>query len=417
MATEIASFEVDGLRPSDCVTPAHTDEIGLLLKEASDQGRAISPVGGRSMLDWGAPLKRLDLAIDLKHCASVLDYQAANLTVRAEAGVTLADLNRSLGERSQFLPLDPPFPERATLGGILATNANGPLRLRYGTARDLLLGVRVALADGQIVKGGGQVVKNVAGYDLPKLFIGSFGTLGIIVETTWKLAPLPKHTETLVAPFAQAEGAFSVAQRLLQSPLLPMSAEVVRGGTTMGPTGADEHYMLVVRFGGLESAIQRQMRDLVKWATAAGAAECTRYEDDNSLWAKLGNFVSDNEIVLKIGVLPMRLRETVTEAELAAKRFDVRLDWVSHIGGVLLAAVEGADEQVIGALAALRTVASARAGHLTILRAPRRLRERVDVWGPMQSDRPMMRRLKQELDPKGILNPGRLAGIVEPKET
>lgn len=400
---------IDGITPRIIETPRDADDLARLLKKYSDEQCAIIPRGGETMLDLGAPLQRADIVLSLEKLNRVIDYQPANLTVRAEAGITLEALNRTLAQHGQFLPLDPPFPDRATIGGILATNASGPLRVHYGAARDLLIGIRVALADGQIAKGGGQVVKNVAGYDLPKLFIGSLGTLGVIVEATFKLAPLPKTAATVFASFENLDDVCNVATKILQSRLLPNGLEILNRSASLS-LGLGDGFALVARFGGVASAVERQARDVEKWSRDNGSLATTILGDDMPLWARLRDFIFEKETVAKIGVLPTQIGEIGAETERLAQEHGIASSFIAHAIGILFVALEGDLDHITNLLTALRKSVIAKNGHLTIQRAPRALRERVEVWGPMQSDFGVMQKLKKEFDPNGILNPGRFVG-------
>ncbi len=398
---------IDGLSPRQTAAPNDAAAVTELLRNACDEKAVVVPRGGGTMFDLGAPLERVDMGLSLEKLANVLDYQPANLTVRTEAGITLGDLNRRLGEHGQWLPLDPPCASRATIGGILATNAGGFLRVRYGSARDLLIGIRVALPDGQIVKGGGQVVKNVAGYDLPKLFIGSLGTLGVIVEATFKITPLPPKTTTLVAGFSDLQPACAVALRVLHSPLLPTSMTILNPAASK-QYEQSEHYALAVRFGGISSAIARQLNDVAQWARSNGSVSSTKLEDDAALWSGLSDFAADNETVLKVGVLPTQLAAAGNAAERLADQNGLDCAFTANPVGILHVALKGEPEKVKSAVASLRQTTTTTGGHLVVQRAPRALREQIDVWGPLQNSS-LMRKLKQEFDPQGILNPGRFA--------
>jgi glycolate oxidase FAD binding subunit len=401
---------IDGVSPRRTAAPNDAAAVAELLVNACDEKAVVVPRGGGTMLDLGAPLQRVDVALSLEKLDRVLDYQPANLTVRTEAGIALGELNRTLAAHSQFVPLDPPCPSRATIGGILATNASGPLRIRYGSARDLLIGIRVALPDGQIVKGGGQVVKNVAGYDLPKLFIGSLGTLGVIVEATFKLAPLPPKTTTLIAGFADLAQACAIAVRVLQSPLLPIGMMVLNR-TASKQYELSDQFALAVRFGGISSAITRQLNDVTHWARSNGSAPSTTLEDDAALWSRLSDFAADNEIVLKVSVLPTQLEAIGNAAERLANQLGLACAFAANPVGILFVALKGDPEQVKSAVASLRESATIVGGHLVVHRAPRAVREEIDVWGPLQNSS-LMRKLKQEFDPHGILNPGRFGTAI-----
>jgi glycolate oxidase FAD binding subunit len=256
------------------------------------------------------------------------------------------------------------------------------------------------------------VVKNVAGYDLPKLFIGAFGTLGVIVEATFKVTPLPQESATVTEAFSNAESAFSVALRLLRSPLLPSAADILSPAVA-GPTlGIKDRYVLIVRFGGLRGAIERQQRDIDRWSREEAATDSAFLGEDNSLWDRVRDFASQHETVLKIGALPTQLSRIAARAEELAQERDLTLAWIAHAFGIMLVAPAGADDAVALMAEALRTEAIGRGGHLIVLCAPRSFRERVPVWGPARSDFAIMARLKRELDPEGILNPGRLGHIL-----
>ncbi len=400
----------DGQTPRQTAAPNDAAEVAALLRNAHDEKSIVAPRGGGTMLDLGAPLARVDLALSLEKLARVLDYQPANLTARTEAGITLGELNRTLAEHGQCVPLDPPCASQATVGGILSTNASGLARIRYGSARDLVIGLRVALPDGQIVKGGGQVVKNVAGYDLPKLFIGSLGTLGVIVEATFKLAPLPQNTTTLVAGFSDLGQAGEVALRVLQSPLLPLGVAVLDRAAS-SQYDLSDHYALAVRFGGTAGAVAQQMNEVSAWARANGSLESSTLEQDAGLWPRLSDFGVDKEIVLKLSVLPTLLVQAGKAAETIAAQHSLSGSFVGNAVGILLVAWKGDPDQVKSGIESLRQAVTGMDGHLVVQRAPRELRGQVDVWGPAQNAA-LIRKLKQEFDPHGILNPGRfVAGI------
>lgn len=360
-------------------------------------------------MEFGAPVMRADIAISLEKLNRIIDHQPANLTVRAEAGLTLGALNQALAEHGQYLPLDPPFSERATLGGILAANASGSLRIRFGSARDLTLGLRVALPDGQIVHGGGDVVKNVAGYDLPKLFIGSLGTLGVILEATFKVAPLPAKTATCLLWFSSADRACDLALRVLRSPLLP-SGVLILDPHASALAVSDDRYSVVVRFGGLESAVAQQLAEVRAWARDMGVEGAEIVDGDLDLWLRLRDLPFDQPIVLKISVVPTELNFVFAQAQADADSQRLNSVIVANAVGVVMVALAGNPDSAAMAIAALRDHVSSHGGHLVVQRAPRELRERVYVWGPVRNDMGIMRKLKQEFDPNGILNPGRFVG-------
>ena len=219
-------FVIDGQAPEAVVYPTSLEEVSRLLKEANENGRALSPVGHGAFLHLGGVPKRYEQALCTTGLSAIVDYQPTDMTITVGAGLSLAQLQAILGENGQWLPLDPPCPERATVGGVIAANLNGPARFSQGTVRDFLIGIKVVRADGTLIKGGGQVVKNVAGYDLPKLYCGSFGTLGVIVEATFMIRPRPEAQTTLVLTFPSAEKAGEVGLKLTGSDMQPFFLEL-----------------------------------------------------------------------------------------------------------------------------------------------------------------------------------------------
>lgn len=401
------TLTLDGLVPVTVESPDSAEALALILKNANAANQLVVPVGGGTMLELGAPLARADIALDLTHLDRVLDYQPANLTVQCEAGMTLEALNRVLGAQGQMLPLDPPFPARATLGGILATNASGALRVRHGSARDLLIGLRVALADGSIVKGGGQVVKNVAGYDLPKIFIGSLGTLGVIVETTFKLVPVPRTRATMIATFSTLSAASQTAQKILGSPLLPLGVRMLNQPASHIINAGDDSFTLFIRFGGIASAVQRQLREVEKWSRDNGSLFLRIDDADDELWARLGDFTFDQANVVKVGVLPAEIPAVGAQVEELARQYQLDPLLSANAVGIMFIAFAGDATPVANAATALREFVRGRGGHLVIQRGSRQLRTKVDVWGPPRAEVAAMHKLKEMFDPNRILNPGR----------
>lgn len=260
---------VGGVVPREVVRPGTVEQVAEVLRAAAADRLTVLPVGGRSKLTWAAPPRSCDVLLDLTGLDRIVEHVAGDLTVVAEAGVRLADLQAHVGRAGQLLALDPPE-DGATLGGVVSANAAGPRRLRYGTARDLLIGITVVLADGTVARAGGKVVKNVAGYDLGKLFTGAHGTLGVVASTTWRLHPVPpaRRVVTLELPDAAAAGPLSVA--LARSTLTPSAVELV------GRAGGAAR--LVVLFESIAESVAGQARSAV--ALLGGGQESADLPDD-----------------------------------------------------------------------------------------------------------------------------------------
>lgn len=375
-------YEVDGLRPALVASPGSPAEAAAVLSAARAARAAVLPFGGGTQTGLGMPPERYDLALDLRRLDRVVEHQPADLTATVEAGITLAALQRALAAHGQWLPLDPPLPEAATVGGVLAANASGPSRHRYGTARDLVIGMTVALADGSLVKSGGRVVKNVAGYDMAKLHIGALGTLGVIVQVSFKVAPIPAQTAAaaITGPLAVL---MSTTSRLADG-RLPLQAIVLEKGPAAG------EWALHVGFAGGAAAVERCRRELALVAPGA--------EFGVALPAL------PTGAVLVRGSVPPAAAFSLCEAFADAAASVTAYPTV----GIVYGAWDGAPPAEV--LLTLRQRCVQADGALVLERAPVDLKRRVDVWGPPRNDFALMRRIKEQLDPERVLNPGRYLG-------
>ncbi len=387
---DAAARAVDGSKPSLVAAPASQAEVAAVLGAADAAGAAVIPWGGGAQMGLGMPPLRYDLALDLRRLDAVVEYEPADLTVTVEAGARLSDLQARLGERGQWLPLDPPAAVGATVGGILATNASGPGRVAYGTARDLCIGMTVALAAGSLVKSGGRVVKNVAGYDLGKLHIGALGTLGVIVQASFKVAPLPGRSEHVTIDSAITD-LMSITRNLSG---LAVNAFVLTNER------ADGGWRLALRFAGSSAAVQRSMREVEALAAAASLSLIrVAGQGDEARGA------AADEVVVRAGVLPgaeARVIDALAERKAAVVAYPTT--------GIAYGRWSAIASPSAETLASLRRLCGAAGGALVLESAPVELKRRVDVWGPPRADFALMRRLKAEFDAKGTLNPGRYAG-------
>jgi glycolate oxidase FAD binding subunit len=261
ISTDTQRLEVDGLRPAFVVKPESHDQVAAALQIASEASAALVPWGGGSHMSLGNPPSRYDLALDLTLLDGVEEYQPADLTVTVEAGVRLPALQETLGQHGQWLPLDPSASAAPTVGGVLATNASGPARVRFGTARDLVIGMTVATAGGDIVKSGGRVVKNVAGYDLAKLHIGALGTLGVIIQVSLKVAPLPAVSASLVT------GALDPAVAVRLASDIDKAGLAING---LAVLGMGEHLATAVRLAGSRAAVEKSRAVCAALAAQSG---------------------------------------------------------------------------------------------------------------------------------------------------
>jgi len=428
LAPDDDAFLVDGVRPRYLCTPATVDELAGAVRAASGAGASVIPWGGGTRMGLGFPPRSADLVVRTEKLREIVEYEPADLTVTVQAGMPLASLQETLRAEGQMLALDPAASDRATIGGLIAANASGPLRLLYGTARDLVIGTRVVNADGVISKAGGRVVKNVAGYDLNKLYVGSLGTVGVIVELSFKLHPLPQAQGMLLASFASAGDAAEVIRTLMRSPLGPAAVELLDAGAAAtlpaSPPVPSDGVLLVVAATGFEKAVQRQLHDVGELCASAAERASVREGDAlDGLWSALRELPDPSTpgiALLKLAVPPSRSAVTATTARDVAREAGFTPATEAHAGsGVVYVKLQpGAwDADWIGRLtllvARLRTFVRGESGSLVLEACPVTAKQGetgLDPWGDVGSGFPVMRALKENLDPKGTLNPGRFVG-------
>jgi glycolate oxidase FAD binding subunit len=374
----------------------------------------------------GSPPKTMQLVLGLKRLSRLLEHEPADLTATVEAGMTLEAFQGELKREGQWLSLDPPFEKQATLGGILSTNGFGPKRHLYGGARDLVIGIHVVSADGSLVRGGGKVVKNVAGYDLPKLYIGALGTLGVIVGLTVKLRPLPEDDGALLTCFSRIADAGSAVRALMESDLIPYAIELLDQSALHGLTQRlgrnGKGVGLLVGFDGLPEQVEWQLEEAERLCAKIGGAEGQRIrgEAGDEAWRFVREFgrraYEDAVVQLRIGLLPTQLPAIFQGGQVIAQRNGQNVALVAHAGLGVVTAVFAPEERERGDGAAVETLKALRGlvlglgGQLTVERAPLAVKEQVEVWDPPGAAMRIMERIKAELDPKGILNPGRFVG-------
>ena len=405
-------FAVDGRAPRWIVRPASLEQAARVLALAHDEGLAVVPRGSGGALEQGGPPARVDVVLDLAALDRVLEYNPDDLTITVEAGVTLGALAARLAAHRQFLPLDPPGALARTLGGIVATGASGPLRARYGTMRDLLLGVRFVQADGVVTWGGARVVKSVSGYDVPKLMVGALGTLGVLGELTLRLYPAPDFEATWLAGLADATAAQAFVTRLLDSTVQPSRVELLNVPALAACGIAGPAAGVAVSIASVEAAVRAQGEVLHRLGRDAGTVAPV----GAGFWADHAKAMApDGGVHLALGTLASRLGETLDEIErVVAEAQPAARPTVTGCAplGSLRVWLPGTDVHAVGAVVErLRAFVAPVGGSVVIQRAPAAVRVAVDPWGPIEpGSAALMRGLKNEFDPKRVLNPGRFVG-------
>jgi len=394
--------EVLGVRPRAAYAPSTTQECAEVMAMAAREGLRLGFIGGGTALDLGAAPAGLDAVVRTERLARIVEYAPADMVVVVEAGVTLAALQAEVGAHGQRLALDAPWPARATIGGLVATGAFGPLRARYGGVRDLIIGVTLVRADGEVAHGGGKVVKNVAGFDLPKVACGSLGTLGLIAAAAFRLHPLPEVTATVRVPGVRAEAVVALLAAARNAQLEPACVVALTSATA---TAADR-FDLAVRFEGFGRGVEQQVARMVELARTADAP-ATRLDEvaAAAFWRRHDAVRAAAPLRVRFAGLPTRFPEV---AALVAGLGE--LAWYATLG---VGFAGGAVADVAGAIAtvnAARAALVAAGGSLVVEAAPAELRAAVDPWGPVPPSFAIMERLKRRFDPQGRLNPGRFVG-------
>jgi glycolate oxidase FAD binding subunit len=395
-----AEDAVMGVVPDRVMLPDSVEGVAHVIEWANERGAKLVPTGAGTKLDRGAPPERCDILLDLSRISGVIEHAAGDMTVTVRAGTRLGDLRDELAKAGQFLAVDPPVP--GTVGGLIASGDSGPRRLRYGGVRDMLLGVTFVRADGTVARAGSKVVKNVAGYDLPKLLTGSLGTLGVIVEAIFRLYPIPPVSVTAIAKDIGVGEAARRALRLFASGLVPSIVDYYAEGAVG---------LLAARF---ESSPRGAHGQAERALAVMGGADLLDREPEHALWGVFDSISNTEEwdvlarLITTQSELPGLLERTRQRAEQAG----LALSFRAHLGhGHSLIRLHGSDAgAAISLLQAIRADAESRQSSVVIWRAPREVREHVDVWGDPGEGFELMRSVKRQFDPKGTLNPGRFVG-------
>ena len=361
------------------------------------------------MLDIGLPPTKPGMAVDVRGLAQVIDYPARDMTITVQAGITLAALRDILSAENQRLPLDIPRSEQATLGGVLATNTSGPRRLGFGTARDYVIGITLVNDDGHEVKAGGRVVKNVAGYDLCKLYIGSLGTFGVISQVTLKLRPQPERDALLTLP-CQAEEVEVLLDRLHASRTRPVCVELLNPAAArwIDPDGCGPSWAVLVGYEDNADAVTWQVQQLIRELCPGRPVNARVAATATPLWQRLAEFGVRDEAVLtfKANLLPSAVATFCTQAE----RLSEALLLQAHAASGIVVGHAGTAltlEQGVALVRSLRELALAGRGQVVVLNCPARWKQQLSVWGSPRGDFALMRAVKEKLDPRRLFNPGR----------
>jgi glycolate oxidase FAD binding subunit len=404
---------IDGVPPQVAVAPASPQETSEVLTLAHERGLVVVPAGGCTQQATGAIPPRVDIILRTARMKAVEHYDAGDLTIGIGAGTTVAEVENIVGEHNQVFPLDACDAERGTIGGALATNALAPLKYAYGGLRDYCTGIRFVTVDGKIAKAGARVVKNVAGYDLMKLLIGSYGTLAVITSASFKVFPRARQTATFAAEFASAAEAIAFRDRLLQSPLTFLAMELASPhAQALTGRNASDNWTILLRAAGSDAVLARYRREL-----GSAASRETGGREENALWQDVRQWPREitarhpNAMLLRVDAALQDIGPAIRSAERAAAdhSFVCAVAGRAGAGALLIGFVPVAQPVATlyaGAVSAFRSQL-ARDASAIVLRCPPEVKREISVWGASPNDLDAMRALKRAFDEKDILNRGR----------
>jgi glycolate oxidase FAD binding subunit len=383
------------------IYPQTQQQLAEVIAYTNQQQLKVLPCGFCSKIDWGGLVKNIDFAVSTQGMNQLIEHAVGDLTVTVEAGMKFSQLQAILAQENQVLGFDPSYPETATIGGIIATGDTGSLRQRYRSIRDLILGISIVRYDGKIAKAGGRVVKNVAGYDLMKLFTGSYGTLGIISQITLRVYPQAEASGTVILT-GEAEAISQVNQILLASALTPVAVDLISSDLSK-ILGFGDNIGLMVRFQSIAEGVKQQSQRLIELGEKIGLKAIYIDSDEENLWQQLKQQIwqseSNTAIVCKIGISPTSAVKTLTQCQTLG---------IIHAGvGLGVLRFESVSPET---LLNLRNWCESQGGFLSILKAPVDLKQKLEVWGYAGNALNLMRQIKQQFDPQNQFSPNRFVG-------
>lgn len=403
------------------VAPESEEEIIKLVSYANQHGKTVSVVSGGTKRGFGGTTETEDIGLSLENYRGIIEHTVGDMTVTVKAGTPFKELQDYLAQYNQKISLDPAWPEVATIGGVIAANDSGPKRLGYGSARDVVIGLRIAYPDGTVIRSGGKVVKNVAGYDMNKLFIGSMGTLGVMTDITLKLRPLPKYESLILLSFTNEDLQViqSFVVKLLDSMMEPVSLELLSPSLAERLLG-QRRYTLAISLEDVESSVHYQENFIQKMVPTGADIQIREKEKAIEFWEefyKIGPNGTkepsehETEAALKIGVVNLDVLKVIKESELIRDSHNLCIEAHGGLGhGLCQVNLSGASEDVEAAIYQIRSFVQGLGGYVTIKHLPLLLRKKISVWGETSSYFFLLEGIKKKIDPKKILNPKRFVG-------
>lgn len=398
-----------GFTPEIVLYPGTIEEISQVLRFASRSGIRVFPFGGGTKLFLGNPVGMVGVALSLKRFCKILFHEPSDMVSTVECGMEIREFQEAVGRENQLFPVDPPrLALGATVGGLVSSNFCGPMSTRYGTCRELILGVRAVRADGEIISVGGKVVKNVAGYDIPKLMVGSLGTLCILVEGTFRLYPGQSFSRTVVLSFDDHVSCSRAARAILAADIVPTCFEILDENLSLEfATARGAKRTILLRFDSFEEAVVEQVKQVGE-ATSGEDVAFVEVDDERSqdLWDSVREFPFSPEASFssKLTLPVTDSVEVLSDIESSPALSGITVRCLSRpTRGVALVSVSGKDDGVVSAARFLENLADSLGGRIMFLGIRNELRERIKAWGNFGESLSLMKNVKRRFDPGDIL--------------
>ncbi|WHZ06044.1 FAD-binding oxidoreductase [Neobacillus sp. YX16] len=401
------------------IYPKTEQEISSILSYANSKGLSLFIMGNGSKRGYGGLIEKADILLSLAQYTGIVEHNPGDMTLTVKSGTPFQEIQNYLAPYNQKIPLDPFYPKHATIGGIISANDSGPKRVGYGSARDNVIGLRMIYPDGTLITSGGKVVKNVAGYDMNKLFIGAMGTLGVVSEVTMKLRPIPKYESILFVSFPEnnLEEIQAFAVKVLDSMIEPISLEILTPSLAGKLTNINQ-YTLLISFEDVKSSVHYQENVIRSFTPEKTTLTSLSQKEAKSFWDKFYHHqpngltnLPPTVAVLKIGVTNIDVIKIIKEAELIGDTCHVSIEAHGGLGtGLTQMTIRGASDDVVSAIKLIRNQAVDLGGYAIVKHLPFSLRKIVNVWGDQTASHFLFEGIKQKIDHNQILNPSRFVG-------
>ncbi|MBU8919742.1 FAD-binding oxidoreductase [Bacillus sp. FJAT-29953] len=399
------------------VYPQTEEEIASILKFANDNGKTVNVEGNGTKKGFGGLTESADILLSLSNYKGIVEHVVGDMTLTVKAGTNFKELQEYLTQFKQKISLDPYCPESATIGGIIAANDSGPKRLGYGSSRDVVIGLRIVYPDGKVIRSGGRVVKNVAGYDMNKLFIGSMGTLGVVSEVTVKLRPLPKYESLNLVLFPQGnmDEIKAFATKLLDSTMEPVTLELLSPSLSERLIG-QRCYTIAVGLEDVETSVRYQENFIQSIQPALSELKVLSQQEAQSFWNQFYSLSPNSstdltQASLKIGVVNMDVTHVIKASHLLSDSHNLEVEANGGLGhGLCQINLSGSKDDILSAIQQTRELSTKLGGYTVINHLPFALRQEVDTWGKKPSHFFLLEGIKSKVDPNRVLNPKRFVG-------